>query len=182
MHAGLLQQFHVRRVFHVPWSVLLFRCFLKCYTILPPLLSHPLKGLTDANIIKWLKLAEQVGGVGLHVWQLATTYLKEEGFILFAGARLVDSHEQWIADVENVWKDWRNHGVQWWTELRMWCYSTQFRAVQDMAFHNKQFWLNAWVIWNRPSAYSHPLACYERWLQYREDIDIGYVFVNPDNL
>ena len=33
----------------------------------------------------------------------------------------------------------------------------QFRAVQDMAFHDKQLWMQAWVIRNHPSEYSAPL-------------------------
>jgi hypothetical protein len=36
------------------------------------------------------------------------TYFKEEGLVLFAGASLVDLREQWVADVEDVWKDLRN--------------------------------------------------------------------------
>ena len=68
VHAVLLQHSHVRRVYPVPWSVLLLRCFLKFYNKLPLLLSHPWDGLTDANVMKWLKLAEAVGGFGSHTW------------------------------------------------------------------------------------------------------------------
>lgn len=45
---------------------------------------------------------------GSQAWQLAMTYFKEEGLVLFAGASLVDLREQWVADVEDVWKDLRN--------------------------------------------------------------------------
>ena len=75
------------------WSILLIRCFLKFYNLLSPLLSHPWNGLTDANVTKWLKLEEKVSGFGSHAWQVATTYLKEEDFVLFAGAKPVDSHK-----------------------------------------------------------------------------------------
>jgi hypothetical protein len=179
VHDGLLRQSQVKKVYPVPWSVLLLRCFLKYYTILPPVLLHPQNGLTGANITKWLKLADAVDGDGRRAWQLATSYLKEDGFVLFAGARPAESQQQWIADVEAAWKDLRNPSPQWWTELRHWCNSTQFRAVQDMAFHEKQLWIEAWVIRDPPTASSASLACYERWVQYREDLDIGYVLANP---
>ena len=64
----------------------------------------------------------------------------------------------------------------------MWCNSVQFRAVQDMAFHDKLLWLQAWVLRDRPSKYSAALACYERWLAYREDLDIGYPLFKPGNI
>jgi hypothetical protein len=66
---------------------------------------------------------------------------KRRKFQLFAEARPVDSHDQWVANVKSVWKDLKNLGVQWWEELRMWCSSIQSRAVHDMAFHDKQFLL-----------------------------------------
>ena len=65
----------------------------------------------------------------------------------------------------------------------MWCNSAQLRAVQDMAFYDKELWLKVWMIRDRPYEYSPPpLACYEWWLQYREDMDIRYVIADPDNL
>ena len=36
VHSVLLQQCNVKRVWPVPWSVLLLRCFLKYHTLLPP--------------------------------------------------------------------------------------------------------------------------------------------------
>jgi hypothetical protein len=60
--------------------------------------------------------------------------------------------------------------------------SIHFRAVHDMAFHDNELWVKAWVIRDRPSVPSSPLAGYERWLQYREDGDVGYAFANPGNL
>jgi hypothetical protein len=51
-----------------------------------------------------------------------------------------------------------------------------------MAFHDNELWVKAWVIRDRPSVPSSPLAGYERWLQYREDGDVGYAFANPGNL
>jgi hypothetical protein len=50
---------------------------------------------------------------------IGTIYLKDEGFVLFASARPVNSHEQWVAYVEGTWKDLRNPDAQWWAELRM---------------------------------------------------------------
>ena len=182
VHALLLQQSHVKRVYPVPWSVLLLRCFLKFYNVSSGLLSHPSNGFTDAHVTKLLKLAEQLCSFGSHAWQVATKFLKEEGFVNFAGARPVDSHEQWVADVEVAWKVLRNPDAQWWAELRMWCNSIHFRAVQDMAFHDKDLWVKAWMIRDRPSMPSPPLAGYERWLQYREDVDVGYAYANPGNL
>ena len=182
MHAVLLDHSHVRRIYPVHWSVLLIRCFLKFYNLKPPLLSHPWDGVTDTNVTTWLKLAEKGDGFGFHAWQLATRHLKEEGFLLLAGARPVNTHEQWMAEVEGALEDLKSPGVQWWAELRMWCSSVQFSAVQDMAFHDKQLWLQAWVLRDRPSEYSAPLACYERWLENREDLDIGYVISKPGNL
>ena len=178
-HECILKQSLITKVYPVPWSVLLLRCFLKYYTILPPVLLHPQHGLTGANLTTWLKLADAVDGDGRRAWQLATTYLKEDGFITFAGARPVESQQQWIADVEAAWRDLRNPTPQWWTELRHWCNSTQFRALQDMAFHEKQMWMKAWVIRDPPTEPSAPLARYEQWVQYREDLDIGYVLASP---
>ena len=179
VHEGLLKQSQVKRVYPVPWSVLLLRCFIKFYTILPPVLLHPQNGLTGANITKWLKLADAIDGDGRRAWQLATSYLKGDGYLLFAGSRPVESKQQWAADVEAAWRDLRHPNSQWWTELRHWCNSTQFRAVQDMAFHEKQMWIKAWVIRDPPSTSSPCLARYERWVQYREDLDIGYVLADP---
>ena len=177
----VLQQSQVKRVYPVPWSVLLLRYFLKYYRLLPPVLLHLQNGLTGANITTWLKVAKEAHGHGPHAWQLATSHLKKEGFVLYAGARPVDSQHQWVADVDGAWRDLRNPSRQWWAELRHWCNATQFRAVRDMAFHDKQMWIQAWVIRDPPGAASPSLACYERWLQFREDMDIGYVLANPDN-
>ena len=52
VHDVLLQQLKVKRVYHVLWFVLLLCCFLKYYSLLPPLLSHPQNGLIAANITK----------------------------------------------------------------------------------------------------------------------------------
>ena len=166
VHAMVLGHFHIAQVYLVPWSILLIHCFLKFYNLKPPLLSHPWEGVTDAHVTAWLKLRENSDGLGSHVCQLATRYLKEEGFILFAGARPVDSHEQWMADVKDALQTLRNPSVQWWAELRGWYSSVQFRIVQDMAFHDKHVWMQVWVICDRPSEYSAPLAGYERWLEY----------------
>lgn len=179
VHALLLQQSHVQRIYPVPWSVLLLRCFLKYHSLLPPLVSHPSNGSTVANVTEWSNLAQQANGDGSRHWHLATTYLKEEGFLMFAGARAVDSHHQWVAEVDVAFRDLVNGTPTWWAELHMWCNSVQFRAVQDMAFHDKQTWLNVWVIRDRPATFLPPLACYEQWLQHREDLDIGYVLANP---
>jgi hypothetical protein len=178
----LLQQSHVKKVYPVPWSVLLLRSFLKYYSLLPPVLLHPQNGLTGANIGKWLGFAKDADGEGSRAWQQATTFLKGEGFVLFAGARPVDSLHQWAADVEAAWRQLRNPSPQWWAELRQWCNSTQFRAVQDMAFHEQQQWISAWVLRDPPNGQSRSLACYERWLQYREDLDIGYLCANPGKI
>jgi len=147
--------------------------------MLPPVLLHPQHGLTGANLSRWLKLADAVDGDGWRAWQLATSYLKEDGFVSFAGARPVESQQEWVAGVEAGWRELRNPTPQWWTELRHWCNSTQFRALQDMAFHKKPLWLKAWLIRDPPSESSAPLARYESWVQYREDLDIGYVLAAP---
>jgi hypothetical protein len=91
VHSQLLQQSHVERVYPVPWSVLLLRCFLKYYSPLAPLISHPFSGGSAGNVTRWLKLAEEDERDGWRAWHLAITYLKEEGFLVFAGARPVDS-------------------------------------------------------------------------------------------
>ena len=179
VHEVVLQQSQVTQVHPVPWSVLLLRCFLRYYTPFPPLLLHPQNGVTGANIAKWLRDAKQVEGDGPRAWRFATSYLKEEGFLVFAGARPVDSKHQWVADVDAAWYNLRNPSPQWWAELRQWCNSTQFRAVQDMAQHDKQFWIKLWVMRNAPSSSAPAIARYEQWLQYREDLDIGYVLANP---
>ena len=179
VHALLVQQPSVQKVYPVPWCVLLLRCFLKYHSGLPPVLSHPLTGGTDHNVREWLRLAEDVDGTGSRAWHLAKTYLKEEGFLMFAGARSVDSQREWVAEVEDAWSHLRNSTPTWWAELRGWCNSTQIRACQDMAFHDKQAWLNAWVIRDRPTTPSAHLICYERWLRHREDLDIGYILAQP---
>lgn len=182
VHAQLLQQSDVRRVYPVPWSVLFLRCFLKYHTSLPPLISHPHSGGSVDNVLGWLKLAEDIDGGGSRAWHLAITHLKEEGFLIFAGARSVESQHEWVAGVEAAFLELKNPTPGWWTELRDWCNSIQVRAHQDMAFHDKTTWLNAWVIRDRPTTSSPPLACYDRWLQHREDLDIGYVLARPGNL
>ena len=179
VHALVLQQTHVTRVYPVPWSVLLLRCFLKFHTPLPPMVSHPSNGATLANVTEWSKLAQAANGEGSRSWQVATTYLKEEGFLVFAGARPVQSHDQWVAEVDDATQELINPTSEWWAELHMWCNSTRFRAVQDMAFHDRQTWIHAWMIRDRPPSSSPPLACYEQWLQHREELDIGYVLANP---
>jgi hypothetical protein len=173
------QQSQMERVYPVPWSALLLRCFFNYHSLLPPILLHPRDGLTGANIREWLKFAQESESEGSRKWQQATTYLKSEGFVLYAGARPVDSQQQWVAGVEQGWKELRKPTRQWWAELRHWCNATQIRAVQDMAKHDRQMWVSAWLIRDPPSAPAPSLARYERWLQFREDLDIGYVLANP---
>ena len=175
----VLQQCNVERIYPVPWSALLLRCFLKFHTLLPPVVSHPTHGSTIANVTEWSKRVVAVDGEGSRAWQLATKYLKVEGFLLFADSRPVQTREQWVTEVDDAFKELRNPSTEWFTELHMWCDSVRFRAVQDMAFHDSQAWLKAWVIRDRPPSSSPPLASYERWLQHREDVDIGYVLANP---
>ena len=179
VHYTVLQQPLVSRVYPVPWSVLLICCFLKFHTLSAPVVSHPEKGSSIPNVTEWSKLAKTTDGVGLGPWQLATNYLKHEGFLLFAGARPVQSQEQWVAEVDDATHDLRHPTVEWWAELNKWCSTTRIRAIQDMAFHDRQSWMKAWVIRDRPQSYSPPLACYENWLQHREDLDIGYILANP---
>jgi hypothetical protein len=53
----------------------------------------------------------------------------------------------------------------------MWCSSPQFRAIQDMVFHDKQFWLKARVIRDPLSTYSpspYPCICQSSSLGVRE--------------
>jgi hypothetical protein len=88
---------------------------------------------------------------------LAKNYLKNDGFFMFAGARSVDFQHEWVAEVEDVWFHLRNPTTKWWAELRGWCNSTQFRAIQDMAFHDKHVWFNAWVICDCPTTTSPKL-------------------------
>ena len=123
MHVVLLQQCHVKMVYLVSLSGLLLRCFWKFYNVLSSLLSHLSNGLINVNFMKWLKLTEFFCGFGSHIWQLTTTYFKEECFVLFGGVMPVDLHKQWVADVEGVWKDLRNSDAQWWRNCR--CGATQ---------------------------------------------------------
>lgn len=181
VHSLLLQQSHVHKVYPVPWSVLLIRCFLRYHVTTPPLVSHPSLGCSVSNVVEWSKLAQSADGDGSRAWQLARRYLKQECFLLFAGARPVDSNEQWVAEVDDAIQDLINGTPEWWAELDTWCNTTRFRAVQDMAFHDRQTWLKAWVIRDKPPDSSAPLACYDQWLQHREDLDIGYVLANPGN-
>ena len=178
----LLEQCHVERVYHVPWSVLLLRCFLKYHRASPPLVSHPDTGCTPANVVEWSKLAEEVDGDGMSVWHLAANHLRKEGFFLFAGAMPVDSQDQWVDEVNDAIQDLLTGTPEWWAELHLWCNSTRFREVRDMAFLERQTFMKAWAIKARPIGLSTPLACYERWLQYREDLDIGYILANPCKL
>ena len=177
----LLAQSHVHRVLPVPWSVLFLRCFLKYHSILDPIISHPFSGGTLGNVTTWLKLAEEDAGEGRRAWHLGTRYLKEEGFLVFAGAREVESKQQWIAELDAAWLDLKNPTRDWWEELHFWRQTIQFRALQDMAFHDKQAWLNAWVIRDQPASPPKSISCYDRWLQHREDLDIGYVLASPGN-
>ena len=175
----VLQQSNVTRVYHVPWSVLLLRCFLKHHAVLPPMVSHPTHGSTVANVTEWSMLAKAADGQGRRAWRLAISYLREEGFLVFAGARPVQSQHQWVAEVDDATQDLLNPSTEWWDELHTWCNSTRFRALQDMAKHDRQTWLKAWVIRDLPTTQQPPLMCYERWLQHREDLDIGYVLADP---
>ena len=179
VHTLLVTKPSVQRVYPVPWCVLLLRYFLKYHMELLPLISDPHAGGTDDNVREWLRLAEDTEGSGARAWRLAKTYLKDEGFLMFAGARLVDFPHEWVAELEVVWSRLRNPTPAWWAELRGWCHATQIRAIQDMAFHDQQAWLNAWVIRDRPKTPSPQLACYNRWLRHREDLDIGYILAKP---
>lgn len=179
VHELVLQRTNVTRIYPVPWSVLLLRCFLKFHTKLPPVVSHPINGSSIANVTKWTRLAHADEGDGSRAWELATTYLKVDGFIVFAGARPVQTLQQWVTEVDDAIQDLINLSTEWWSELHMWCNSVRFRAAQDMAFHDRQAWCKAWLIRDQPPSYTPPLACYEDWLQHREDVDIGYVFANP---
>ena len=105
--------------------------------------------------------------------------MKDEGFLVFAGAMSVGSQQEWDAEVDEAWSNLSNPTPDLWAELLGWCNSVQFRAIQDMAFHDKSSWLAAWVIHDRPTTTSPQLACYERWLRHREDMDIGYVLAKP---
>jgi hypothetical protein len=178
----ILEQEHVQRVHPVPWSVLFLRCFLKFHSLVDPIISHPFSGGTIGNVTAWLKMAEEDAGDGWRAWHLGTRYLKEEGFLVFAGARQVESKQQWLAELDVAWSELKNPTPAWWEELHFWRHSTQFRAAQDMAFHDKSAWLKAWTIRDRPVALAKPLACYDRWLQHREDLDIGYVLASPGKL
>ena len=142
-------------------------------------MSHPSNGATVANVTEWLKLVQAAEGEGSRSWQVATTYLKRDGFLVFAGARPVESRDQWVAELDDATKEFINPTAEWWAELQLWCDSTRFRAVQDMAFHDRQTWIQAWMIRGRPTSQSPPLECYERWLQHREELDIGYVLATP---
>ena len=179
VHVEILQQGYVPRVYPVPWSVLLLRCFLKFHTRSAPVVSHPSKGSTVPNVTERSKLAKATDDEGSGPWQLAMDYLKDEGFFMFAGARPVQSQEQWVAEVADAREELIHPTEEWWAELNMWCNSTRFRAIVDMAAHDRQSWMKAWVIRDRPQSYSPPLECYERWLQHREDLDIGYMLANP---
>ena len=44
VHEMVLQRNNVTRIYHVPWSVLLIRCFLTFHTNVPPVVSHPTNG------------------------------------------------------------------------------------------------------------------------------------------
>ena len=101
----------------MPWSILLIRCFLKYHGLSPPLVSHPSNGSTVANVAEWSKLAQEIDGDGARAWLQATTYLKEEGFLLFAGVRPVDSHDQWVADVDDATQDFILGTPKWWTDV-----------------------------------------------------------------
>ena len=179
VHSVLLQQCHVERVHPVPWSVLLLRCFLKYHRLLPPLILHPFSGATISNVTGWLKLAGEADGDGWRAWHLAINYLKDEGFLVFAGAREVESKREWVAQLDEARMDLRDPNPHWWAELQRWCQSTQIRAVKDMAFYDKASWLKAWLIRNQPTTSLAPIASYDRWLQHREDLDIGYVLAEP---
>ena len=179
VHAMLLQQTHVERPYPVPWCVLLLCSFLNFHCMLPPPISHPHSGGTVDNVGGWLKLASDLAGEGSRAWQKGKAYLKREGFLIFVGARSACSQQEWDAEVDLVWTDLIHPTPEWWAELRGWCHSTQFRAIQDWAFHDKQSWLNAWALRDRPTTTSLQLACYDKWLQHREDLDIGYVLAKP---
>ena len=139
----VVEHCHVERIYPVPWSILLLRCFLKYHRASAPLVAHPDTGCTPANVAKWLKLAEEVDADGLSVWHLAATYLREEGLFLFAGARPVDSQDQWVDEVNDVIQDLLTGKPEWHAELHLWCHSTRFRAVRDMAFHEPQTFMKA---------------------------------------
>ena len=38
-------------------------------------------------------------------WFLAAWYLKEEGFLLFVGAKSMDLLQQWVVEVDRDWRD-----------------------------------------------------------------------------
>ena len=133
MHDLVLQQSNVTRVYHVPWSVFMLCCFLKYHTVLPHVVSHPTNGSTDTNVSEWSMLAQATDGEGLRAWKLAITYLKEEGFLIFAGARPVQSQDQRVSKVDDATQVLINLSAEWLAELHMWCNSTRFR--QSKTWH-----------------------------------------------
>lgn len=179
VHTFVMEQCHVQRVYPVPWSILLLRCFLKFLRVVPPLVSHPDSGCTPTNVTEWSRLAEEEDGDGCRAWQMATAYLKEEGYLVFACARPVDSYDQWLDEVNDAARDLLNATLECLEELQFWWNSTHYRVVRDMAFHEQQAWLKTWLIKDRPPADSILLSRYKRWLHYREDLDIGYVLAKP---
>ena len=181
VQSDLLEQSHVQRVLPVPWSALFLCCFLQYHSLLAPVILHPFSGGTRGNVTTWLKLAEEDGGEGRRAWHLGTRYLKEEGFLMFASARQVESRQQWHAELDAAWLDLKNPTRDWWAELHFWRQSIQFRALQDMAFHDKPTWLHAWTLRDQPASPAKAIACFDRWLQHREDLDIGYVLASPGN-
>jgi hypothetical protein len=156
MNFMVLQQSNVTRVYPVPLSVLLLRCFLKYHSLSAAVVSHPSTGATVPNVTEWSKWVQADDGEGSATWQMAIAYLKEEGFLMFAGARPVHAQEQWVAEVDDAVQELIHPTPEWWAQLSMWCNSTRFRAIQDMAFHDRVSWVKAWAIRDRPQTYSPP--------------------------
>ena len=69
VHSLFLQQSHVHRVYPVPWSVLLIRCFLQISWHLL-LLYHTLPMVQLlSNVAEWSKLAQAADGDGARAWR-----------------------------------------------------------------------------------------------------------------
>ncbi len=100
-------------------------------------------------------------------------YLKEDGYITYVAARKGNSLEEQVDEIEDQWELFKSPTKEWWVELEQWCVSMQARALQDMAFNDSIHFIMAWTQCDQLAFSEPPIMNIYKWLNRREDLDVG---------
>lgn len=159
----------IEKVTHVPWSVMFLKMFTFCGGNSYPL-SHPIKGGSRQNVLKWFAQTKQ--------WIDVQNKMKEEGFVLFAGCNLQTTCEEWREHVDRAFADMLCHSNIWWDELENWIRVVQIKAIHDLALSDPKLFVAAWEQKHPISPRDDIQVALCNWLKYKEDVDCGWVIRN----